>query len=196
MRGYFPEPSKSILVVKPAMVEQAKVRFDHLGFKVVTGTRYLSGFIGTTANELSHIQQKVSEWSTGITHLSNITCSSPQIAFTTFQQSYQRKWQYLHLVVLDCADHFAPVETAIYTIFLPALLGGATTTTTPTDLRTLLSLLLKLTAVGVPNLANSTDKNLTTSIMCTSVFTDSVLDGTSLVISEHQATILKGRGAV
>ena len=54
-RGYFPEPTKSILVVKPAMVQQAKTRFDHLGFTVVTGTRYMGGFIGTTADESSHI---------------------------------------------------------------------------------------------------------------------------------------------
>ena len=60
-RGYFPEPTKSILVVKPAMIECAKAHFDHLGFIVVTGTRYLSGFICSRSDELSHIRQKVSE---------------------------------------------------------------------------------------------------------------------------------------
>ena len=57
-RRYFPEPATSILVVKPAIVERAKARFDHLGFTVVTGTRYLGGFIGTTADESSRIQQR------------------------------------------------------------------------------------------------------------------------------------------
>ena len=60
-RGYFPEPTKSTLVVKPAMVECAKAHFDHMNFIVVTGTRYLSGFIGSRSNEPSHIRQKVSE---------------------------------------------------------------------------------------------------------------------------------------
>ena len=60
-RGYFPEPTKSILVVKPAMVEQAKARFDHHGFTIVIGTRYLGGFIGTRSDESSHIHAKVSE---------------------------------------------------------------------------------------------------------------------------------------
>ena len=40
-RGYFPEPTKSILIVKPQSVEAAKAKFAHLGFDVVTGARYL-----------------------------------------------------------------------------------------------------------------------------------------------------------
>ena len=94
-RGYFPEPNKSILVVKPAMVKQAKARFDHFGFTVVAGTRYLGGFIGTTADELSHIRQKVSKWSTGITCLFSVARYSPQANFTAFHQLYQHEWQYL-----------------------------------------------------------------------------------------------------
>ena len=31
-RGYFPNPTKSIMVVKPSMVEYAKARFNLLGF--------------------------------------------------------------------------------------------------------------------------------------------------------------------
>ena len=42
-RGYFPKLTKSTFIVKPAMVELAKARFNHLGFEVVTDTRYLGG---------------------------------------------------------------------------------------------------------------------------------------------------------
>ena len=66
-KGYFPEPTKSIFMVKPAMVKCAKAHFNHLGFTVVTGTIYLGGFIGSRSDELSHICQKVSKWTTGIT---------------------------------------------------------------------------------------------------------------------------------
>ena len=48
-RGYFPEPTKPILVVKPQSVDRAKELFQHLGFKVVTDTRYLGGHIGDEA---------------------------------------------------------------------------------------------------------------------------------------------------
>ena len=66
-RGYFPEPAKSILVVKPAMVERVKAHFDHLGFTAVTSTRYLGGFMRSRSDESSRIRQKVSEWNAGIT---------------------------------------------------------------------------------------------------------------------------------
>ena len=85
VRGYFPEPTKSILTIKPAMVEQAKARFDNLRFEVVTGTRYMGGFIGTTADESSHIRKKVNKWSTGINCFSSVARSSPQAVFTAFQ---------------------------------------------------------------------------------------------------------------
>ena len=74
------------------MVERAKARFNHFGFTVVTGTKYLGGFIGTPADESYHIRQKVSEWTSGINQLSSVICSSPQAIFTAFQQLYQHKW--------------------------------------------------------------------------------------------------------
>ena len=66
-RGYFPEPTKSILVVKPAMVEQVKACFNHLWFQVTTGTIYLGVFVEIPADKLSHIQANVGEWATSIT---------------------------------------------------------------------------------------------------------------------------------
>ena len=64
---------------------------------------------------------------------------------------YQHESQYLQRVVSDCADYFSPIETAICTAFLPALLDGTTPTTIPPDLRALLSLPVKSTGVGILN---------------------------------------------
>ena len=61
-RRYFLKPTKSILVVKPAMSERTKARFDHLECQVTTGTRYLGGFVGTPTDETSYIRAKVWEW--------------------------------------------------------------------------------------------------------------------------------------
>jgi hypothetical protein len=44
--GYFPEPSKIILNVKEHNQEAAEAYFIDLGFTIVTGSRYLIGFIG------------------------------------------------------------------------------------------------------------------------------------------------------
>ena len=45
-QGYYPEPTKSILVVAESNVPRAKEYFRGMGIKVVTGSIYLGGFIG------------------------------------------------------------------------------------------------------------------------------------------------------
>ena len=45
-RGYFQDPTKSILVVAPHNVTISKELFQGMFMTVVTGSRYLSGFIG------------------------------------------------------------------------------------------------------------------------------------------------------
>ncbi len=44
--GYYPEPTKSILVVPQHNLEAARVTFPDFNFSVTTGSRYLGGFIG------------------------------------------------------------------------------------------------------------------------------------------------------
>ena len=55
-RGYYPEPTKSILVVAKRNVPRAKEYFRGMGFQVVTGNRYLGGFVGERAAEVRCIQ--------------------------------------------------------------------------------------------------------------------------------------------
>ena len=49
--GYYPEPTKSILVVTMGNVARAEEHFSGLVIRVVTGHRYLGGFIGDTGAE-------------------------------------------------------------------------------------------------------------------------------------------------
>jgi hypothetical protein len=49
--GYFPEPSKSILIVKEHNREAAEFYFKDLGFMVITCSCYLGGFIGEDLNQ-------------------------------------------------------------------------------------------------------------------------------------------------
>jgi hypothetical protein len=48
--GYFPEPSKNILIVRAHNRTRAKSTLNGLGFKVQTGSRYLGGYIGSKAD--------------------------------------------------------------------------------------------------------------------------------------------------
>ena len=50
-QGYVPEPTKSILVVAEQNVPRAKEYFRGIGIQVVTGSRYLGGFVGERETE-------------------------------------------------------------------------------------------------------------------------------------------------
>ena len=58
-RGCYPEPTKSILVMAKRNVPRAKEYFHGMGIQVVTGSRYLGGFVGERAAEVRWIQEKV-----------------------------------------------------------------------------------------------------------------------------------------
>ena len=45
--GYFPEPTKSVLVISPRNVLKAEVFFRGYRLQIVTWGRYLGGFVGS-----------------------------------------------------------------------------------------------------------------------------------------------------
>jgi hypothetical protein len=91
-RGYFPEPSKSILViVHEHNKEAAKNTFKDLGFTVVTGSRYLGGFIGEAPNQLSWIKEKNEDWVAAIKELAMVAEKYLQAAYTGLQKLLQQE---------------------------------------------------------------------------------------------------------
>ena len=58
-QGYYPDPTKSILVVAERNVPRSKEYFRGMGIQVVTGSRYLGGFVGEREAEARWIQDKV-----------------------------------------------------------------------------------------------------------------------------------------
>ena len=77
-RGYYLEPTKSILVVAPGNVSWEEEHFWGLGIQVVTGHRYLGGYIGDGKAKISWLKAKIKGWTESVTILSGfaqITCS-------------------------------------------------------------------------------------------------------------------------
>jgi hypothetical protein len=65
--GYFPEPSKSILVVRKHNLDKAKSAFADQKFQITTGgNRYLRGFIGKEEALRSWLEEKSTLWTTVI----------------------------------------------------------------------------------------------------------------------------------
>ena len=61
-QGYYPELTKSILVVALGNVARAEEHFRGLGIRVVTGHRYMGGFIGDADAERGWLRDKIRGW--------------------------------------------------------------------------------------------------------------------------------------
>ena len=76
--GYYPEPTKSILIVPPHSLEDAETAFADLDFKVTTGSSYLGSFIGEMDSRVTWIQEKVANWSETVKELASVADNLPQ----------------------------------------------------------------------------------------------------------------------
>ena len=93
--GYFPEPTKSILIVRAHNRPEARSCFKDLRFQVETGSRYLGGYIGSKADRELWVQEKVTFWTSAVTDLAFAALSHPQTAFAGLQKSLQHEWQFI-----------------------------------------------------------------------------------------------------
>jgi hypothetical protein len=123
--GYFPEPSKSYYICKAEDEDAAHVAFESYGLKInySRGQRYLGGFIGSALKKEEWLADMVVKWVGAVETLSTVAVRYPQTAYAGFTFCLQNEWQYVQRVVVHTAPFFSPLEAAIRTSFLPALLG-------------------------------------------------------------------------
>ena len=122
--GYFPEPEKSFAICPLATEVEVKAAFEAEGMTVKTcrGHRYVGGYVGSLAMRNRWIEPMVEEWVAGIEVLSKIARKFPQSAYHGFATLLQAEWQYLCRCVPGVGRHLSPVEEAIKTLLIPALL--------------------------------------------------------------------------
>ena len=121
---YSPDPTKSILVVAETNVPRAKEYFRGMGIQVVTGSRYLGGFIGERETEGQWVQKNVAGLADSVRTLAGVACKHPQSAYAVMQKSLQQEWAFVQRVTPGIGDAFVPVEEEIAKAFLPALFEG------------------------------------------------------------------------
>jgi hypothetical protein len=151
--GYFPNPSKSILVTPTSKLEIAEQHFNStydLGFSICTGHQYLGGYIGDSTSRNKYVSSKISSWTQTVQQLSLVASEKySHSAYTGYTRSLQHQWTFLQRVVPDIDNLFKPLEGMISSSFLPALFGASQDSCS--DLRTLLALPVKLAGLAVPN---------------------------------------------
>ena len=122
--GYYPNPSKTWLIVKDSNLEEATTLFQGTGVSITAeGKRHLGAAIGTNSFVESYVKRKVSGWVHEVERLSSIAVTQPHAAYAAFTHGQTSKWTYLAKTIPDIGDMLKPVENAIRHRFLPSLTG-------------------------------------------------------------------------
>ena len=90
--GYFPKASKSWLVVKPNLVDEAERIFDGTNINItMEGRKYVGGFIGSEEGTSIYSQKRIEEWIEQLSRLSEIAKIEPHAAYTAFITGFVNK---------------------------------------------------------------------------------------------------------
>ena len=179
--GYFPEPTKSLLVVKEPLISQANALFSDLGIKIATSGRLLGSVVGDHEGTESFVTNKVNEWSGHIRKLSSIAHTQPQAAYIALIKSLQCEWNFLQRVVPDCGTLFTNIENTICDHFLPALFGSECTQ----NERKLYALPLRMGGLNIGNPTSSTTPAYHTSRKATLLLANAIKGSDQFTPSEH-----------
>ena len=90
-RGYYPEPTKIILVVAPRNVARSEEFFWGMGIQVVTGHRYLGGFIGDKETKKRWLSGKITRWAESMETLTGVYRKHLQSTYTGLKKSLHKE---------------------------------------------------------------------------------------------------------
>ena len=123
--GYFPKPSKSILIVKnPSLLEQARELFSDTDIHITCqGQRHLGAVIGQDEFKHEYISSKVSKWVEDVTAIANIANDEPQAALSAYTKSICHRWVFVQRTIGNIGHLFQPLEDCIRENLIPALVG-------------------------------------------------------------------------
>ena len=104
--GYYPQASKTILIVKERFEAKAKAIFGKSGIKISTrGERHMGAMVGSERFKDEYVSNKVEKWVQDIEQLSNIAKDETQSALSSFTRAISHRWTY---VQRTCTLHRSP----------------------------------------------------------------------------------------
>ena len=103
--GYFPNGSKTYLIVKPEYEEQAHTLFTGSDIKVTTrGHRHLGAVVGSAAFKDKYVRKHVDEWVNEVRCLSDIARTQPHAAYSAFVNGLTGHWFHIIRTIPDIGN--------------------------------------------------------------------------------------------
>ena len=171
--GYLAEPSKSWLIVKPDLLNDAKRLFDGTAVNITShGKKHLGAVIGHPNHRQEFVENLVKEWVEQIETLSQISLFEPQAAYTAFTSCLRHRYTFYLRTIPGISDLLQPLENAIRLSLIPALTDGRRVTD---DERLLLTLPVRLGGLGLISPVAISDQEHAFSVEATAVLTSAIL---------------------
>ena len=172
--GYYPNASKTWLIVKEKCLEEATALFEGTGISITAeGKRHLGAAIGNPTFKQQYVQNKISGWVKEIERLSTIANTQPHAAYAAFTHGVASRWTYLSRTIPDTAELFKPLEDAIRLQFIPSLTGQSPISDA---LRELMALPVRLGGLGIASPSQSSTTQYNTSKLITSPLTSLIIE--------------------
>ena len=171
--GYFPKPSKTILIVKnPEDLLTAEEIFRGTGVKITTsGERHLGAVIGSHEFRSEYVSGKIQKWIKDVEQLAEIAKDEPQLAYSAYTKALSMRWCFLQRTVPDTKHFFSPLEDVIRDKLIPAIIGKNIS-----DIeRKLISLPVRLGGMGIQNPCDTADTEFRNSTVVTQNLTELIL---------------------
>ena len=159
--GYFVNPGKTWLIVKPQHERDAKELFSGTGIGITSeGKRHLGAALGSHCFLESYISDKVKMWTSTILNLSLIAKTQPHAAYCGFVHGVSGLWTFFLRTLPDISSFLQPLEDAIR--LLPS--RGDSISDTERDL---FALPARLGGLALPNPTASASFEYTSSVNIT-----------------------------
>ena len=172
--GYFPNPSKTHLVVKSEFEEEAIKVFGGTGIKVTSeGREMLGSAIGSRDFVKTCTAEKIDAFVNDIENLAKIAEQYPQSAYAAFSHCIEGKWRYLMRIVEDIDSPLQPLEDSINQVFIPALTGRSQCNP---DERSFMSLPIRYGGLNIVNPVTNASQEYQASQKISKPFKDMIVE--------------------
>ena len=151
----------------------------------------MGGFIESNASKVDWLGSMVTTWVAAVETLASVAGYYPQAAYAGFTFCLQDERQYVQRVMSDTAPHFAPLEVAIRTKVLPALLGIAALDMDG-EFRELLTHGVNMGGIAIQNPVDTAVHVHETSLRATSHLVTSMVDKDAhLNLEDHRECVVR-----
>ena len=173
MYGYYPNASKSWLLVKEQHLHKATDIFRGTDVSITSeGRSVLGSPIGTCAFVDKFVDEKIAVWSNELMALSDIAVSQPHAAYAGFIHCISSRWSYLSRTCPNICNKFDVLEQIIRQRLIPSLIDRNSLNDIE---RELLSLPIRHGGLGINNPSKISSSSYDASLAVSTPLIDLIL---------------------